>query len=88
MDKEKLYKLRSEATHIKPMINVGKSGVSDQLIIELKKTLKDKHLVKVKVLKSASYEDEEGIDGVAEKLAAATRSTIIDVRGHSVVLYR
>ncbi|MGM0770332.1 MAG: YhbY family RNA-binding protein [Halobacteriota archaeon] len=88
MDKEKLYKLRSEATHLKPMINVGKSGVTDQLIVELKKTIKDKHLVKVKVLKSASYEDEDGIDGIAEKLAAATKATIIDVRGHSVVLYR
>ncbi|AKB85957.1 YhbY family RNA-binding protein [Methanococcoides methylutens] len=88
MDKEKLYKLRSEATHIKPMINVGKNGVTDQLILELKKTIKDNHLVKVKVLKSASYEDEDGIDGIAEKLASATRATIIDVRGHSVVLYR
>ncbi|NYT19563.1 MAG: YhbY family RNA-binding protein [Methanosarcinales archaeon] len=88
MDKEKLYKLRSEATHIKPILNVGKGGVSDQLILELKKTLKDKHLVKVKVLKSASYEEEDGIDSIAEKLAEATRATVIDVRGHSVVLYR
>lgn len=88
MDKEKLYKLRSEATHIKPILNVGKGGVSDQLITELKKAIKDRHLVKVKVLKSASYEEEDGIDGIAEKLADATRSTIIDVRGHSVVLYR
>ncbi|MEL4305664.1 YhbY family RNA-binding protein [Methanococcoides sp. LMO-2] len=88
MDKEKLYKLRSEATHIKPMINVGKNGVTDQLILELKKAIKDNHLVKVKVLKSASYEDEDGIDGIAEKLASATKATVIDVRGHSVVLYR
>lgn len=38
MDKEKLYKLRSEATHVKPIVNVGKSGVTDQLIVELRKT--------------------------------------------------
>ncbi|NPE28159.1 YhbY family RNA-binding protein [Methanococcoides sp. SA1] len=86
MDKERLYKLRSEATNIKPIINVGKGGVTDQLITELKKHIKERHLVKVKVLKSASYED--GIDAIAENLAEATRTTIIDVRGSSVVLYR
>ncbi|MCM1987136.1 MULTISPECIES: YhbY family RNA-binding protein [Methanococcoides] len=86
MDKEKLYKLRSEATHIKPIVNVGKSGVTDQLIVELKKHIKERHLVKVKVLKSASYED--GIDAIAEALVEATKATLIDVRGTSVVLYR
>ncbi|ABE52330.1 YhbY family RNA-binding protein [Methanococcoides burtonii] len=86
MDKERLYKLRSEATNIKPIINVGKGGITDQLIMELKKHIKERHLVKVKVLKSASYED--GIDAIAENLAEATRTTVIDVRGSSVVLYR
>ncbi len=85
MDKERIYKLRSEASHIKPLINIGKNGITDSFLEELKKQLKERHLVKIKVLRSAK---ESGIKETAEELAGLTRSTVIDIRGNSLVLYK
>jgi RNA-binding protein len=56
------------------------------LIEELNKQIKANRLVKVRVLKSA--EEGKDLKAIAEEIAAATRSTLIDIRGRSVVLYR
>lgn len=86
MDKEKLYQLKSEANQLNPILNIGKNGVTDTLIEELNKQIKANRLVKVKVLKSA--EEGKDVKTIAEEIASATRSTLIEVRGRTVVLYR
>jgi len=86
MEKEKLYQLKSEASQISPILNIGKSGINDSVIEELNKQIKAKRLVKVKVLKSA--ETEKDLKIISEELAAATKSTLIEVRGRTIVLYR
>jgi RNA-binding protein len=86
MEKEKLYQLKADASKISPILNIGKNGVSDSLIEELNKQIKANRLVKVKVLKSA--EEGKDLKTIADELSQATRSTLIDVRGRTVVLYR
>ncbi|MCQ1534739.1 YhbY family RNA-binding protein [Methanosarcina sp. KYL-1] len=86
MDKDKLYQLKAEANKLSPILNIGKFGVSDSVIEELKKQIKANRLVKVKVLKSA--EAGKDLKTIAEELAEATQSTLIEVRGRTVVLYR
>jgi RNA-binding protein len=86
MEKEKLYQLKSDANKISPILNIGKNGITDTLIEELNKQIKANRLVKVKVLKSA--EEGKDLKTIADELAEATRSTLIDVRGRTVVLYR
>lgn len=86
MEKEKLYQLKSDANKISPVLNIGKNGITDTLIEELNKQIKANRLVKVKVLKSA--EEGKDLKIIADELAKATRSTLIDVRGRTVVLYR
>jgi RNA-binding protein len=86
MEKKKLYQLKSEANQIDPIINIGKNGVTDTLIEELNKQIKAKKLVKVRVLKSA--EEGKDLKAIAEEIASATRSTLIEIRGRIVVLYR
>ncbi|WP_410508395.1 YhbY family RNA-binding protein [Methanosarcina hadiensis] len=86
MEKEKLYQLKSDANKISPVLNIGKNGITDTLIEELNKQIKANRLVKVKVLKSA--EEGKDLKTIADELAKATRSTLIDVRGRTVVLYR
>jgi len=86
MEKEKLYQLKSDASKISPILNIGKNGVTETLIDELNKQIKANRLVKVKVLKSA--EEGKDLKTIADELAEATRSTLIDVRGRTVVLYR
>ena len=86
MEKKKLYQLKSEANLIDPILKIGKNGVTDTLIEELNKQIKAKKLVKVRVLKSA--EEGQDLKSIAEKIASATRSILIEVRGRIVVLYR
>jgi RNA-binding protein len=86
MEKERLYQLKSEANQISPILNIGKNGVTDTLIEELNKQIKANRLVKVRVLKSA--EEGKDVKAIADEIAEATRSTLIEVRGRTVVLYR
>lgn len=48
--------------------------------------LKARDLVKVKIQKSALGETEAG--SVAEKVAASTGSTLVEVMGHTFTLYK
>lgn len=86
MDKDKLYQLKSDASKLNPIINIGKFGITESVIEELKKHIKENRLVKVKVLKSA--EGEKDLKTIAEELAQSTQSTLIEVRGRTVVLYK
>ncbi|HHV24809.1 MAG: YhbY family RNA-binding protein [Methanosarcina sp.] len=86
MEKEKLYRLKAQANQLSPILNIGKNGVTDTLIEELNKQIKANRLVKIRVLKSA--EEGKDLEAIAEEIAAATRSTLIEIRGRTVVLYR
>lgn len=87
MEKDKIYRLKSEASKLNPIINIGKNGVNDAVIDELKKHIKASRLVKVKVLRSAETADKD-FKAIAEELAKNTASTLIEVRGRTLVLYR
>ena len=86
MDKDKLYKLKAEAVQLKPIINIGKNGITDTVVEELVKQIKANRLVKVRILKSAA--SEEDVKTLAQQLADTTRTTLVEVRGSTVVLYR
>jgi RNA-binding protein len=86
MQKEKLYQLKAQANQISPILNIGKNGITDSLIEELNKQIKANRLVKVRVLKSA--EEGKDIKTIANEIAEATKSTLIEVKGRTVVLYR
>lgn len=86
MEKEKLYRLKAEANQLSPILNIGKNGVTDTLVEELNKQIKANRLVKVRVLKSA--EEGKNLKAIAEEIAASTKSTVVEVRGRTVVLYR
>ncbi len=78
---------RAEAQALKPMVHVGKDGASDAIIAELDRHLKAQKLVKVRLLAAAT---EGGADdqAVADALAEATGSHLIDRRGHTAVYWR
>jgi Predicted RNA-binding protein containing KH domain, possibly ribosomal protein len=86
MEKEKLYRLKAEANQLSPILNIGKNGVTETLIEELNKQIKANRLVKIRILKSA--EEGKDLKAIAEEIATATKSTLIEVRGRTVVLYR
>lgn len=70
----------------KPTIWIGKSGVSQELLKEIEKQLEKKETVKVKILKSAIREKEA--EEIASKIAEQTEASLVEVRGHTFMLYK
>ncbi len=66
-------------------MNIGKSGITDPLILELRNQLKRNRLVKVKILKTAV--DEMDRNDIAKELSMRTGSMLVEVKGNSAVLY-
>lgn len=78
---------RAEANQLPVTLHVGKDGVNDAVRDELDSQLRKKKLVKVRLLPSATEGGAED-RGQAEALAEATRSTLVEVRGHTAVYWR
>jgi RNA-binding protein len=79
-------RIKRELSAEKPTIWVGKDGATPQIANEISRQLEKREIVKVKLLKSA-LKDEEA-RSVAPKIAAQTSSTLIEVRGHTLLLYK
>ena len=67
-------------------VRIGKSGVSGELIDEIKKQLEKNKMVKAKILKTALLEHEA--KQVAQDIAQQTCATLVEVRGHTFILYK
>ena len=65
-------------------INIGKSGVNDNVIEEIKRQLKANEIVKLKFAKNIARNKDDYIDEIVSK----TRAQLIDVRGHVAVIYK
>ncbi len=70
----------------KPTIWVGKSGASPELIKEINKQLAKNKYVKCKILKTALTEQET--KQITSAAANETGATLVEVRGHSFILYK
>ena len=74
--------LKGEGMDLKPTVHVGKGGLTDSLVEEVKNQVKKNKLVKVRVLASSSQEKKE----LAEELATRTGVMLIEVRGRTILL--
>ena len=76
--------LRSLAQTIEPIGQIGKGGISDNMVAGLSSALEARELIKVTVLKNA--EDEAKY--LADDLAAELNAEVVCTIGHKIVLYR
>ena len=79
-------RIKRELSAEKPTIWVGKEGATPQIVNEISRQLDKKEIVKAKILKTA-LKDEEA-KTVAGKIAQQTKSSLIEVRGHTFLLYK
>lgn len=77
-------KLRSLAMELRPIFQVGKEGLSDNLIKGLNDALEAHELIKISVLKNCTSNIKE----VAFDIASRTNSELIQVIGRNIVFYR
>lgn len=82
-NKQRAY-LAGLAAKMQPVFQVGKGGVTPEIVGAIDEALEKRELIKVSVLKNCM----ESSSDVAETLAERTRSTVIRVIGHKVILYR
>lgn len=76
--------LRSKAHHLKAIFQVGKDGVTENMIKQLIDVLEKRELIKVHVLQNCLEEKEV----VAEQIAVGTGAQIVQIIGNQIVLYK
>ena len=76
--------LRKIANSLYTILQVGKGGIVEQVIKQADDALEAREIIKGKVLENAPAFARE----VAEELAAATNSDVVQVIGTKFVLYR
>ncbi len=81
--KDRAY-LRGIANSIDAIFQVGKAGITDNLVKQINEALEARELIKVTVLETAP----EFANEISEKLAQSTNSTVVQVVGKKITLYR
>ena len=81
--KQRAY-LRSQATHIDTIMQIGKGGVGDAMVKTVGDALEARELMKVRVLENSGYTAKEAANEIAEKVGA----DVVSVVGTKFVLYR
>ena len=81
--KQRAY-LKSLAMKITPILQIGKSSVTPELISAVDEALEARELLKMHILKNCFDDPKE----IAQVIAERTRSEVVQVIGKKVVLYR
>ncbi|MDO4572849.1 MAG: YhbY family RNA-binding protein [Clostridia bacterium] len=76
--------LRKQANGLRPIFQIGKDEISDNMIKSVDEALEKRALIKLSLLESAAVSAAEA----AERLAGATGAEIIQCIGRKFVLYR
>ena len=69
---------------ITPILQIGKSSVTPELISAVDEALQARELIKMHILKNCFDDPKE----IAQVIAERTRSEVVQVIGKKVVLYR
>ena len=81
--KQRAY-LKSLASNMDAIFQVGKSSLTPELATAVSEALEKRELIKLSVLKNCFDDPRE----IAETLAERTQSSVVHVIGKKIVLYR
>lgn len=81
---EKTRKLRSESKVLKPNIIIGKNGINEEVIKNIKTQIKTCGIVKIKIL--TTYMNGKDKKILAKSLAEKCNARIINQIGFTIVL--
>jgi len=81
--KQKSY-LRSQAHHLKPIFQVGKLGVNENLVDQVLDALEKRELIKVSILQNCDMDKTE----VAEAFKNEADAEIVQIIGNTIILYK
>ncbi|MGN0439041.1 MAG: ribosome assembly RNA-binding protein YhbY [Lachnospiraceae bacterium] len=81
--KERSY-LKGLAMNLDPIINVGKSSVTPELIASVEEAINKRELIKISILKNCLDDPKE----IATMIAERSKSQVVQVIGKKIVLYK
>ncbi|MBE5941364.1 MAG: ribosome assembly RNA-binding protein YhbY [Lachnospiraceae bacterium] len=81
--KQRAY-LKGLAMTMDPILNVGKSSVTPEMVTSVDEAIEKRELIKIGVLKNCMDDPR----AIAETLAERTHSEVVQVIGKKIVLYR
>ena len=81
--KQRAY-LKSLASTMDPIFQVGKGGAAPELVYALDDALEKRELIKINVLNNCA----DDLRDIAEMIASRTHSQVVQVIGRRIVLYR
>ena len=76
--------LRSQAHHVDPTFQIGKSGITPEMVIGINNSLEKRELIKVSILQNCDIDKDE----LAETISSRTGSELVQLIGHTIVLYK
>ena len=77
-------KLRSMATSLQPIFQIGKASLTPEIITAVDAALEKRELIKISVLKNCFDDPKE----IAQIMAERTHSQVVQVIGKKFVLYK
>ena len=81
--KQKAF-LKSEAHHLQPIFQIGKSGLSEEGLHQIEEALEKRELIKIHLLQNTSIT----IDEVAQIIEKETKAEVVQKIGKTMVLYK
>jgi RNA-binding protein len=84
MAEKKLSELKKESKLLNPVVRIGKNGLSENIMKEIKILLKKRGLIKIKMLKNCSL----GIDETIEHVKEGCNCMVVDRIGLTFSIYR
>ena len=86
IDKKKLKELKAKSKSLKAIVRIGKNGLSENMIKEMRLLLKKRRLIKVKMLRNSldNVEIEETVKNVTEECDCI----LVDKIGLTFSVYR
>ena len=81
--KQRAY-LKSLASTLNPVFQVGKSSVTPEITAAVEQCFNNNELIKLNVLKNC----DDDVHEIANVIADRTRSTLVQVIGKKIVLYK
>lgn len=84
MTSKQRSKLKSIAANLSPVTQIGKGGITDNLLNTLSEALEAREIIKVNVLPNA----EADADTVAQNVAELLGADVVAVIGRKAIFYR
>lgn len=75
--------LRKQAHDLRPLVQIGKNGLTPNMIATINDVLLAHELIKIKFL---AFQDE--LDDLAQTIAAETNAGIVGTIGNTLIVYR